>query len=113
VKSTVANLQNQHPNQNVLMYHDTRSTYDLQGESHRHTELSENLGLSSKGYEIFTLDSGTFNRVGDGGYINWCISGSFTTNDDKTQITFKSRKRELYPKHQGVTTGSSHLVQQI
>jgi hypothetical protein len=110
VKSTVANLQNQHPDQNILMYHDTRSTYDLQGASHHHAELSLNPGLSTKGYEVFTLDSGTFNRAGDGGYINWCISGDFTTNDDKTQITFNSRQRESPWKHHSRMAEYSHLI---
>jgi hypothetical protein len=111
VQATVANLQNQNPNQNILMYHDTRSTYDLQGASHHHAELSLKDGAgTTKGYEVFTLDSGTFNRAGDGGYINWCISGSFTMNSDKTEITCHSRQRELQPKYQGMMTENSHLT---
>jgi hypothetical protein len=111
IQATVANLQNQNPSQNILMYHDTRSNYDCQGASHHHAELSLEDGAgTTKGYEVFTLDSGTFNRAGDGGYINWCISGSFTMNDDKTQITFHTRQRELEPRNQGMMTGHSHLI---
>jgi hypothetical protein len=93
------------------MYHDTRSTYDLQGASHHHAELSLKDGAgTTKDYEVFTLDSGTFNRASDGGYINWCISGSFTMNSDKTEITFHSRQRELQPQNQGMTTGHLRLI---
>jgi hypothetical protein len=57
-----------------------------------YTELSLKDGAgTTKDYEVFTLDSGTFNRASDGSYINWCISRSFTMNSDKTEITFHSR----------------------
>lgn len=78
-QSTVQNLNSQYPNMNVMIYHDTDSKFNFPNGQHTHYELDIGLGFT-EGYEIWVFEQGTFDKVGDGGYINWCFSGNFNRN---------------------------------
>jgi hypothetical protein len=72
---------------NVLVYHNQDSGYDLYDATHAHYELDIGLGFT-QGYEVWVFDYGTFELVGDGGYANWAIGGSFSGPSD--DVTFYS-----------------------
>jgi len=85
-QQTVISLGNQYPDKNRLIFHDQDSTYNLSPDAvHVHHELDIGLGFTY-GYEIWVFDSGTFERAGDGGYINWAFAGCFTQQD--ADVTF-------------------------
>ncbi|KAK5654254.1 hypothetical protein OQA88_7429 [Cercophora sp. LCS_1] len=85
VKSTVTELRNQYPSMNVIVYHNQDSRRNFNDEYHWHQEVGIALGFT-KGYEIFVFRSGTFDRAGDGGFINWGFSGSY--RQDGTHVEF-------------------------
>mmetsp|Transcript_72162 Transcript_72162/g.209005 ORF Transcript_72162/g.209005 Transcript_72162/m.209005 type:complete len:88 (+) Transcript_72162:373-636(+) len=52
-------------------------------------EVSEFLGLGTKGFAIFVAPKGvqwTVTNRGDGGYTNWCFAGHF--DRDGSTVTF-------------------------
>ncbi|KAK0731032.1 hypothetical protein B0H67DRAFT_548862 [Lasiosphaeris hirsuta] len=73
VKSAVADLRAEYSDWNVLIYHNQKSSYSLYNMAYYHYELD--LGIDTKGYEIFIFEKGTFHLVGDGGYQNWGFGG--------------------------------------
>lgn len=82
----VRQLKLEYPDKNVIIYHDQDSAVDLEGEEHGHYELEIlDIGLISftKGYETYVFDSGTFERAGDGGFINWSYLGNSVSDGDK------------------------------
>ena len=65
------------------MYHDQDSAYELYGAQHKHVEFDLEAPLGTMGYEIWIFDYGTFQRAGDGGYLNWAYNGNaYATNDE-------------------------------
>ncbi|ETI24373.1 hypothetical protein G647_03742 [Cladophialophora carrionii CBS 160.54] len=86
-RGIVSNLRDQYPTMNVLVYHNQDCGYDLYDATHAHVEFDIALGFT-KGYEVWVFDHGTFNLVGDGGYQNWAIGGSF--EGPSSEVTFYS-----------------------
>jgi hypothetical protein len=86
-QGTVANLRQQYPTMNVLVFHNQDCGYDLYDATHAHVELDIGLGFT-QGYEVWVFDHGTFNLVGDGGYQNWAIGGLF--DGPSSDVTFYS-----------------------
>lgn len=75
---TGGDLAAQYPGWNILIYHDTDSYFEYVNGYHQHVELELVDGLgTSKGYEVWVFESGTFQLAGDGGYENWYFSGSW------------------------------------
>ncbi|EXJ60763.1 hypothetical protein A1O7_04916 [Cladophialophora yegresii CBS 114405] len=83
----VSTLRDLYPTMNVLVYHNQDCGYDLYDATHAHVEFDIALGFT-KGYEVWVFDHGTFNLVGDGGYSNWAIGGSF--DGPSSEVTFYS-----------------------
>jgi hypothetical protein len=68
----------------------TKHKTNFKGEHHhRHEEFKVSFGKTI-GYEIYWFKAGTFERQGDGGYLNWSYGGNIASKskDGKT-ITFK------------------------
>jgi hypothetical protein len=86
--STVDNLRNHFPNNNVMVVHGDSFRQTFQDSSHTHYEL----GVTpprTKGYEIYLFKGGEFWLNGDGGYENYCYSGAYDIDPkDGGHITF-------------------------
>ncbi|KAF8991072.1 hypothetical protein BDQ17DRAFT_1371220 [Cyathus striatus] len=78
-----------HPGFNIIVVH-TDVGYDKPsfiGEwGKAHEEVPIHIGGGSKGYDIFWFKKGTFNRHGDGGWINWGYTG--TPKRDGGKLTY-------------------------
>lgn len=75
-QQTVADLAAQYPTYNILVYHDQDSGFEYVNGYHQHVELELVDGLgTTKGYEVWVFESGTFSLAGDGGFENWCFQG--------------------------------------
>ncbi|TEB23175.1 hypothetical protein FA13DRAFT_1740316 [Coprinellus micaceus] len=68
----------------------TKHKTDFKGENHhRHEEFKVSFGKTI-GYEIYWFKAGTFERQGDGGYLNWAYGGNIVSKSkDGKKITFK------------------------
>jgi len=83
------------PQQNIAIYHNKNSikAFDS-GAVYAHKEIPISSG--THGYEIWVLNSGTFQLAGDGGYQNWCVSGLFNLDGDSGHyVTFLNNGKEL------------------
>jgi hypothetical protein len=78
----VAQLKVLNPSKNVIMFHDQDSTVDFQGADHEHIEFDLDFFSSTKGYETYVFDSGTFTLAGDGGTMNWLFMGNYLRDGD-------------------------------
>lgn len=81
-----------YPQWNWVICH-TRHTTKFEGQKgkdwgHRHQEFPVSFGKTI-GYEIYWFKKGTFERHGDGGYLNWAFGGRVKsrTNNGAT-VTF-------------------------
>lgn len=88
-------IQREYPDKNVMIVH-SGFNFSLFGPVHCHYELPlQPIGgfARTQGYEVYTFDSGTFNLTGDGGFQNWCFSGSYTLdpNNHKSVTFYKPR----------------------
>ncbi|KAF8991074.1 hypothetical protein BDQ17DRAFT_1546997 [Cyathus striatus] len=75
VKAALGKYGQQHPGYNIIVVH-TDVGYDKdfgKDWGHAHEEVPIKIGGGSKGYDIFWFKKGTFNRHGDGGWLNWDI----------------------------------------
>ncbi|EME87064.1 uncharacterized protein MYCFIDRAFT_210681 [Pseudocercospora fijiensis CIRAD86] len=91
-QDTVVRLAAKYPTKNILMYHDQDSTYKLYGAQHQHVEFDLAAPLGTMGYEIWIFDHGTFQRAGDGGYLNWAYIGNATALNDDGGVQFYLRQ---------------------
>ncbi|KAF9456297.1 hypothetical protein BDZ94DRAFT_1327079 [Collybia nuda] len=75
----VAEGRRRWPEYNFVVCHvEHASQWDgIRGQDwdHRHEEVDIVVG-GTIGYEIYYARSGIFQRVGDGGYINWAFAGN-------------------------------------
>ncbi|KAI0439815.1 hypothetical protein F4803DRAFT_529673 [Xylaria telfairii] len=88
VASTVDTLRAQFPDMNILVYHDQDSGYNLHDYQYTHVEVDLNNWFgTTKGYEVFVFDHGSFDLAGDGGFSNWRIWGCFSRNDNHVDFS--------------------------
>lgn len=87
-QNTIDQLLAYYPGKNAIIFHDQDSTTDFVNGVHQHYELDLPSSPGTQGYEIFVLDSGTFTRAGDGGYLNWCFGGSYDYPPLSNTVTF-------------------------
>ncbi|KAK4442013.1 hypothetical protein QBC34DRAFT_456793 [Podospora aff. communis PSN243] len=85
VLGTVEKLRNEYPSMNVIVYHNQGSRYTFYNAYHYHQEVPIALSFT-KGYEIWVFSHGTFERAGDGGYINWGFSGRYSQNGNRVEF---------------------------
>ena len=79
-QATVAELRDEYPTMNVMVFHNQDSVTNFKGGNHTHYESVLGkvpiIGTTlTQGYEIRVFDHGTFHRAGDGGFVNWCFDG--------------------------------------
>jgi len=91
-QQVVAQGRQQKPLYNWVICHTKHETHfdGVQGKDweHSHQEFDIKLG-GTIGYEIYWFSSGTFKRIGDGGYLNWAFAGVIKSQSaDGKQITF-------------------------
>jgi hypothetical protein len=73
-----------------LIHHNDDCQYTSFGATNTHLEMDTGLGCT-RGYEVCVSDYGTLKLVGDGGYRNWTIGGSYSEAGD--DVTFYSMNR--------------------
>ncbi|KAI0441460.1 hypothetical protein F4803DRAFT_414448 [Xylaria telfairii] len=87
VESTLDQMASKFPQYNIMMYHDQSSTYNLKNNHHKHVEVNLiEFFDTTKGYEIFVFDTGTFNLAGDGGNRNWGWRGCYYQEQENPHI---------------------------
>jgi len=89
-QDTVAQSQKKWPSYNWVICH-VQYSYDFQGNQNTdwgksHSELPLSWFGMTIGYDLFWFKSGTFTRLGDGGYINWAYYGTVTSRENDGSI---------------------------
>ena len=82
------------PTANIMVCHDR--SFDLEPSAyftHYELDVSDGLGFT-QGYDIAVFDYGTVLNNGDGGYINWCMEGDFSS--DGSVVTFTQMVADGY-----------------
>jgi hypothetical protein len=78
-QNSVSQASAKYPNYNWIICHSPYSVAfnGVEGTDYGYThhELKVSLGRTI-GYDLYWASSGTFNRFGDGGYINWAYDGN-------------------------------------
>jgi hypothetical protein len=93
--TTVDNLRDHFPDYNIMVAHGTSFRQTFQNSAHNHYELAVT-PPRTKGYEIYVFKSGEFWLNGDGGYENYCYSGTYDIDPkDGGHITFYDPSRWL------------------
>jgi len=88
----VQEFRNQNPLFNFVLCH-TKHRTDFKGQrgvdwGHSHQELPVSFGRTI-GYEIYWFREGNFERIGDGGWLNWAYSGNVRSKSgDGKKLTF-------------------------
>ncbi|PFH46858.1 hypothetical protein AMATHDRAFT_68961 [Amanita thiersii Skay4041] len=87
----VDQLKAKNPHLNYVVCH-TKHTYKWDGQrgkdwDHSHQEFDVKIG-GTIGYEIYWAKSGSFTRIGDGGFLNWAYWGNVKSKskDGKTIV---------------------------
>jgi hypothetical protein len=84
---SVDRLAQEFPDYNVLLVH-TAHHFESGEHVHKHVEFYTGAG-NSYGYEVYLMRKGqktVFILDGDGGFINWCFTGSY--NRDGHRVEF-------------------------
>jgi len=74
--TTVDNLRNHFPNNNIMVVHGTSFHQTFQSSTHTHFGPSVT-PPRTKGYDIYVFKSGEFCLNGDGGYENYCYVDAY------------------------------------
>ncbi|KAF9473868.1 hypothetical protein BDN70DRAFT_867029 [Pholiota conissans] len=88
----VQKLHNKNPHFNWVVCH-TQHKYNFKGVKgkdwgHSHHEISVHFS-KTVGFEIYWFKEGTFDRIGDGGYLNWAYYGNVKSqSSDKKHTVF-------------------------
>jgi hypothetical protein len=87
-------LYNVAPTANIMVCHDCSFELDPNAFfTHYELDISDGLGFT-QGYDIAVFDYGTVQNLGDGGYINWCMQGDFSS--DGSLVTFAQMADDGY-----------------
>jgi hypothetical protein len=87
-QAVVQNISGELPKWNVIMYHDDNSVASFYNYTSNSTELDLHCFFKHQGYTIYIFEWGNFTLAGDGGFENWCFTGSYQQNGN--QVTFYS-----------------------
>jgi len=88
----IGDLRAKSPRFNFVLCH-TKHKTSFKGKQgvdwgHSHQELHVSFG-KTVGYEIYWFKEGTFERIGDGGWLNWAYSGAVKNKSgDGKKLTF-------------------------
>jgi hypothetical protein len=82
----VGAMRKQFPHRNVIVVH---GPYNYSLVNVRALPYDLPLVADTYSYDILLFDSGTFVRLGDGGFTNWAFDGNFTRgNPNEAHVTF-------------------------
>ena len=84
---SVDRLAQEFPDYNVLLVH-TAHHFESGEHVHKHVEFYTGAG-NSYGYEVYLMRKGqktVFILDGDGGFINWCFTGSYTKDGHRVEF---------------------------